>query len=165
MNQTKSKQTPGDSASNADRSPRRLNLRFVVLVAFILVVAGGIVGLSMAVPEKTVPARVAPIVATTIPNTAGIQNPRPYQYDPVTDRHWDPSPGHNHWHPGQPPANVGSTTPLPTTTTITKGTAGTPAIVNPQPWQYDPATNKHWDPRPGHNHWHNGPPPAEDQRG
>jgi len=26
------------------------------------------------------------------------------------------------------------------------------------PWEYDAATNTHWD--PGHGHWHQGPPPA-----
>jgi uncharacterized protein YyaL (SSP411 family) len=28
----------------------------------------------------------------------------------------------------------------------------------PKPYEYDPKTNKHWD--PGHGHWHDGPPPA-----
>lgn len=29
-----------------------------------------------------------------------------------------------------------------------------------QPWEYDAASNMHFDPSPGHNHWHAGPPPA-----
>ncbi len=28
--------------------------------------------------------------------------PKPYEYDPKTNKHWDP--GHGHWHDGQPPA-------------------------------------------------------------
>jgi hypothetical protein len=32
---------------------------------------------------------------------------------------------------------------------------------NPTPWQYDVARNRHYDPRPGHMHWHNGAPPAD----
>lgn len=28
----------------------------------------------------------------------------------------------------------------------------------PEAWEYDDATNQHWDPT--HGHWHNGPPPA-----
>jgi hypothetical protein len=32
---------------------------------------------------------------------------------------------------------------------------------NPAPWQYDVAKNRHYDPRSGHQHWHNGPPPSD----
>ena len=32
----------------------------------------------------------------------------------------------------------------------------------PTAWQYDPETDRHWDPQ--HGHWHNGPPPPESQR-
>jgi hypothetical protein len=32
-----------------------------------------------------------------------------------------------------------------------------PGITNPTPYQYDAATNRHYD--PGHGHWHAGPPP------
>jgi hypothetical protein len=28
----------------------------------------------------------------------------------------------------------------------------------PKAWEFDAANNRHWD--PGHNHWHDGPPPA-----
>ena len=33
------------------------------------------------------------------------------------------------------------------------------------PWEFDPATNMHWDPTPGHEHWHAGPPPGDAERG
>jgi hypothetical protein len=29
-----------------------------------------------------------------------------------------------------------------------------------KPWEYDAASNMHFDPSPGHQHWHQGPPPA-----
>lgn len=28
-----------------------------------------------------------------------------------------------------------------------------------QPWEYDAASNTHYDPSPGHEHWHSGAPP------
>jgi hypothetical protein len=37
--------------------------------------------------------------------------------------------------------------------------SGAPARMG-QPWEYDAASNMHFDPSPGHNHWHAGPPPA-----
>lgn len=165
MNRGKSKRA--DAAGDAgEPAGRKVNVRFVTLAAFIVLVAGGIVALSMTVPDKPAATTAGRSLPTSIPppaNTTGIQNPRAFQYDPVTDRHWDPN--HGHWHPGQPPANATSGTPSsqPSTTTITKGNStGTPAITNPQPWQYDPATNKHWHPE--HGHWHDGPAPAEGSR-
>jgi len=35
--------------------------------------------------------------------------------------------------------------------------------VRPEPWAYDAASNQHFD--PGHNHWHQGPPPPLSARG
>lgn len=41
----------------------------------------------------------------------------------------------------------------------------TPAQAAPgQPWEHDVRNNRHWDPRPGHQHWHSGPPPSEEER-
>ena len=37
------------------------------------------------------------------------------------------------------------------------------AGVAPQPWAYDAASNRHFD--PGHGHWHDGPPPPTEARG
>jgi hypothetical protein len=148
----------------AEPPKRRISLRLVMLVAMILVVAGGIVGLSVAVPDKTATTALGITgLGQGIPslaNNSGISNPRAYQYDPVNNQYWDPRPGHVHWHPGQPPANVATGTPaLGGTTIINSGLAsGDPDIANPTPWQYDPATNKHW--HPDHGHWHNGPVPA-----
>ncbi len=79
-----------------------------------------------------------------------IANPEPWQYDPVTNQHWEPN--HKHWHVGQPPSPAQRAQQQQQ-----------PAISNPQPWQYDPVTNKHWE--PNHQHWHPGQPPPPDQRG
>jgi hypothetical protein len=38
------------------------------------------------------------------------------------------------------------------------GTAPPVGISAPQPWQYDAASNQHWD--PAHKHWHQGRPPV-----
>ena len=163
------------SISNAERSEFIYRLKFVFTSATAAaVVAGGIVGLSVAVPDKTAtPALGTAGLGQTIPslaNNSGIGNPRPYQYDPVNNQYWDPRPGHVHWHPGQPPANVATGTPAFGGTTIAGTTlggtsivnsgsvSGDPNIANPTPWQYDSATNKHW--HPDHGHWHNGPVPA-----
>ncbi len=72
---------------------------------------------------------------------------------------------------GMPPAGTGTTagsTPL-TTSAPTPG-AVTPSASVPappgvaaEPWAYDAATNRHFD--PSHGHWHNGPPPPPQSRG
>lgn len=45
-------------------------------------------------------------------------------------------------------------------------TASSPALPTRTgtPWEYDEETNSYYDPRPGHEHWHPGEPPPEDQR-
>lgn len=89
--------------------------------------------------------------------------PGAWEYDSLTNKHFDP--GHGHWHDGPPPANASQQTPtLPSSpsTSITGGAVpappSVPAGTTPQPWQYDAATNRHYDPT--HGHWHQGPPPA-----
>ena len=166
MNRAKAKRmrhVPGHTdAVGTEPSTRRVSLRMLMLLAMILVVAGGIVGLSVAVPDKT----TAPVVGTpgfgqrigSLANNSGIRNPQPYQYDPLTDRYWHPQPGNAHWHAGQPPANAGTATLIKPTIISSGSTSRDPNIVNPTPWQYDPATNKHWHAE--QSHWDNGPPPA-----
>lgn len=78
----------------------------------------------------------------------GASLPQPWEYDAARDRHWNPEPGHNHWHEGPPPPG-----------------RGTVAGVTPAPWEYDPIQGRHWNPNPGHEHWHDGPPPPPDARG
>ena len=59
---------------------------------------------------------------------------------------------------GQPPiprSNAGSVIP------VTGSSNALAPGENPTPWEYDVAKNRHYDPRVGHQHWHNGPPPAD----
>lgn len=138
----------------------KIGVRFFVTCAMILIVAGAIVAVAMTQPSPEAPIvpsalATAGIPAVPVTNPAApVGSPAPYQYDAVNDRHWDPRPGHNHWHNGPPPS------PLPEAPTPVTATPGTVQA----PWSYDAANDRHWDPRPGHNHWHNGPPPPPEQR-
>lgn len=119
-------------------------------------------------PQPSSSATASPVVPTQKPTYTG----QPWEYDVATNHHWDPRPGHQHWHQGQPPPEDqrSNTAGAPT---ITPVTTGMPIQVNPSdgrpdrdgaPWEFDEAAGFHWDPRPGHEHWHQGPPPPEDQR-
>ncbi len=104
----------------------------------------------------------------------------PWQYDVARNRHYDPRPGHQHWHNGPPPADTSKAVGTPSVVTVEGGTAkvsttttqvkstGTEALApgeNPAPWEYDAARDRHFDPRDSHRHWHAGPPPAPSARG
>lgn len=121
--------------------------RLFVFGAAIVIVAGGIVGLSLSVAgtdDGPATDSAAPGAATASrptnqpppPPGVNLQDPSTWQYDAANDRYWDPTEGHNHWHKGKPPG----------------------------PWSYRAEGNQHWDPRPGHQHWHQGQPPPPDQR-
>jgi len=84
-----------------------------------------------------------------------IPNPSPWQYDAVTDRHYDAN--HAHWHNGPPPTNP-ITSSLGSRSTSGGQVPAPPNIPNPQPGQYDAVTDRHYD--ANHGHWHNGPPPT-----
>src|SRR5262245_54386605 len=108
------------------------------------------------------------------------ENPAPWEYDVVKNRHYDPRPGHQHWHSGPPPADpnkADAPTTLTTNPQITATTAnGVPVKItgtssvqvapstplapgeNPKPYEYDPKRDMYF--HPGHNHWHQGKPPA-----
>jgi hypothetical protein len=106
----------------------------------------------------------APIATTTSPTASATApasgTPQAWQYDPATNRHWDPN--HGHWHdgPAPPESQRGSSAPTTTMTPAPGPTSaqGTPTGATPAPWTYDAATNQHWD--PNHGHWHSGPPPT-----
>ena len=176
MNRAKAKRhrNTGDQPEPTLDAPKRSTLlsgRLILLCVMILLVAGGIIGLSVSVPKKRPVATTQPVFSPAPTDlTPGIPNPSPWQYDPVTDRHWVATVGHNHWHQGRPPQNPGTatTTAGPTFTPsfgpTTRLSSGVPAIADPQPWEYDPVTHKYWDPREGHLHWHGGEPPPPDQR-
>jgi hypothetical protein len=102
------------------------------------------------------------------------ENPKPWEYDVARNRHYDPSPGHQHWHQGPPPANPDQMNVTPQVTTSSgssnvKVSASQVTVAqseplapgeNPAPWQYDAKKNRYYDPRPEHRHWHPGQPPA-----
>lgn len=120
-------------------------------------------------PEDLRTTATANTPASNLQNTnPNIPNPEPYQYDPLTNQHYDP--GHGHWHNGQqpPPEQRSASTPSTSTSPITSTTVQTPSanqnpnIPNPEPWQFNAESNQHY--HPGHGHWHNGQPPPEDQR-
>ena len=85
--------------------------------------------------------------------------PAAWQYDPQTNRHWNPQ--HGHWHQGPPPPQTidfFSSQSQPAAPGAGTGASGT----TPAAWQYNPQTDRHWNPQ--HGHWHNGRPPPESQR-
>ncbi len=105
--------------------------------------------------------------------------PKPWEYDVAKNRHFDPSPGHQHWHDGPPPATPGAASGATVTTTpgVTATTSsGAPVKITgtssvqvapstplapgetPKPYEYDAVKNQYFD--PAHNHWHPGKPPA-----
>ncbi len=125
----------------------RMNLRLVVTWCLILLAAVGITAITVILPSQR------------SPETAGGSTPQPYEYDSVTNRHWDPATGH--WHPGPPPSGATTAPSLAGATTapsLAGATAQGSTIQNPQPWQYDPVTDQHW--HAGPNHWDPGPPPS-----
>ena len=127
------------------------------------------------------------VPAAPVPSQPPSRQGRPWEYDPATNHHWDPRAGHQHWHQGPPPPeDQRAEVAQPTLTPVTLGEDGQPIpmgdgmpipmgdampIQTPNgpdrtgtPWEYDAGTDTHWDPRPGHEHWHRGQPPPEDQR-
>ncbi len=115
-------------------------LRLIFFGGAILLVAGGIVGLSLSMPKTEVATTRPANAATPTPDLSlTVGGPKPGQYDPVKDQYWHVTDGTGHWHPGKPPG-LG------------------------KPWEYNKETNQHYDPRPGHEHWHTGPAPPPDQR-
>lgn len=98
------------------------------------------------------------------------ERPAPYTYDSLRNQHFDPV--HGHWHDGRPPVSAGASasgpaaaapapgetpTPAPTPAAPPASPPATTAPATPAPWTYDAERNQHWD--PGHQHWHQGPPP------
>ncbi len=108
------------------------------------------------------------------------EHPTPWEYDVAKNRHYDPRPGHQHWHNGPPPADttqavvvaprqikldekgnvISETASRVAGSTMTVGSAQLAPGEKPQAWQYDKAKNQYYDPTVGHQHWHSGPAPA-----
>lgn len=131
------------------RAGWKVALAAVAGVALVTAVIAGVLQLK---PEPE-PVPVPP------PKPPGEAGPAPWTYNPATNQHWDPN--HNHWHDGPPPNRAGGTAPNPGPATRPDATPDSaPAVESgstPEPWTYNPETDKHWNPT--HNHWHDGPPP------
>ena len=120
-------------------------------------------GVPVQLPAPIKGGSLPPSLSSTLPPGVTVQpsattqpgvTPEPWEYNAATDKHWHPD--HNHWHPGKPPANPPTTTAPATTLTPLPGTPGGEI---PAPWYHDTLNNRHWNPEPGHAHWHPGPPP------
>lgn len=118
---------------------------------------------------------VNPNNAANVLSSSSVANtpagPAAWEYNSVTNQHYDPRPGHEHWHSGPPPANAGAQANAGTPANgqpiaLDNGATLTPSNAPPgfnrtgTPWEYDATFNRHWDPTPGHVHWHDGPPPG-----
>ena len=158
----------------------------VITWSLIVVVAGAVTVLLWRPFEKEpadtsfTPGTLSATAPGSLASSSSITNPQPWQYDPATDKHWVAD--HSHWHSGLPPdTNTGGLTTSPTPVKLPppiKGGSLPPSLsstlpgftvqpsattqpgLTPKPWEYDAATNRHWNAEPGHNHWHSGPPPA-----
>ena len=63
-----------------------------------------------------------------------------------------------------PGRNSQAPIPMSPAGSITPPRASSGALApgeHPTPWEFDVARNRYYDPRPGHEHWHTGPPPAD----
>jgi len=129
----------------------------LLISAYFYIQKGGESAPPVSTPSDFNPADTANPVFPTNPNPASTgTTPKPFEFNPVTNQYWDPN--HGHWHAGQPPPpesqKVLSANPLTPPAGLPPGTP------TPKPYEYNPATNQHWD--PNHQHWHNGPPPGTD---
>lgn len=119
---------------------------------------GTAAGITPGTTPMPTPGAVSP--SPGVPAPPGVAA-EPWAYDAATNRHFDPS--HGHWHNGPPPPpesrGAANAMPAPGTSNSTLAAPGaTPTGPAPAAWTYDPVKNQHWD--PGHQHWHQGPPPA-----
>ena len=147
-----------------DHPKSKIKLRTIATWSFIILLGCGIAAIAFSRPQNDAPSPAAgptpapiqlfnngaPVTSSTSPS---ITNPQPWQYDPATDRHWNPNPGHAHWHSGPPP-NDPNAAPVPLSGSEVPAP---PNVTDPSPWQYDAVTDRHYD--PNHAHWHDGPPP------
>lgn len=133
---------PFDQCCGRKGEPAK-KLKTIGIWGGILVVAGVLTAVALSFEtEKT--------ATVTPPATAG--TPEPWEYNPITNQHWDPRPGHEHWHAGPPPDD-------PVAAMQGGATGGGTAGATPQPYEYDAINDRHWD--PAHGHWHSGPPPQQ----
>jgi hypothetical protein len=173
-----------------DRPRAWLGVGFIVTVSLIAFVAGSIVTMAVTTPFKAAP---EPAPATTAVTAAPPTQPgQPTQPRvPLSNFLSETEYGAVRQDLAQG-KTAGSVTPGQAPAAAIPATSN-PNIPNPEPWQYDPVANKHYDPdhghwhlgqppsvtnpepwqydpntnkfwHPGHNHWHDGQPPPPDQR-
>jgi hypothetical protein len=153
-----------------DKQSGGLGIGFVVVVALIAFVTGGIVTMAVTGPSRGATATEQPPVSTALPTQTAPTTPAGQTTDPLKRRrpltdYLSPQEIEN-LQKNLADGKTEGTLPLG----AADGSSPTPAIPitanpnipNPEPWQYDPATNKFW--HPGHSHWHDGQPPPPDQR-
>jgi cyclophilin family peptidyl-prolyl cis-trans isomerase len=81
-----------------------------------------------------------PAIAANRPKPA-VETPAPYQYDPVTDQHWDPV--HGHWHAGHPPPDKMPPPPAIEKKPELAATGTSPALgVSPKPASAPPPSGE-----------------------
>ena len=94
-----------------------ISARLVLTSGLIVLVGGGITVLALTMSSSQSPESAIQNATPTAGAAGGValagQTPAPWQYDPVTNKHWDPSPGHNHWHDGLAPATTNPDVPDP----------------------------------------------------
>jgi hypothetical protein len=99
---------------------RPVALPMWAIVGMVVVAAGAIFLLFQATNRNRAASAVMPTpggFGSTLPTGAipGEPEPAAYQYDPATNRYWDPA--HRHWHNGQPPDSAlrgaATITPVP----------------------------------------------------
>jgi len=103
--------------------------------------------------------------------SAEAANPEPWEYNASTNQHYNPLPGHEHWHDGPPPQNPAgtlntATLPVPVQqqvptvpTAAPVQPAGDPADGSPEDWEYNAGNDSHWNPVT--QTWDAGMPPVE----
>jgi len=116
-------------------------VKLIAVWAGILLVTGVVTAVTLSLESNKPKPAINPVTVGSSSAT-----PAPWEYNPITNQHWDPRAGHEHWHAGPPPND-----PLATLQDTSART--------PQPYEYDAINDRHWDPQ--HGHWHSGSPPTD----
>jgi hypothetical protein len=91
--------------------------------------------------------------------SADAATPEPWEYNATLNQHYNPLPGHEHWHQGPPPQDGGGTLNTATVPVPLQQAPATPDDGSPEPWDYDAVNDKHWNPVT--KTWEAGMPPIE----
>ncbi|MCH8823870.1 MAG: hypothetical protein IH984_10220 [Planctomycetes bacterium] len=148
------------------KSPAKISLKAASTWFFIGLLVSGITIIAWLMRDDDNDSLIPTVnSATTATGSTLLQptgTPKHLEYNQTTNKHYFAGAGHNHWHDGPPPSSTNLSSSIisqPLAVQPDLGNIKAPDIPNPQPWQYDPITNRYWDPTPGHVHWHSGQPP------